>query len=70
MEIIISIISKGLIIVLEIYIRDFTKKLIIKMTKKLKKIDNKGEAIFYQMDKSMTNDQISKTLLIAESTIR
>ena len=36
----------------------------------LKKLTNKGEAIRYQMDRGMTNAQISKTLGIPESTIR
>ena len=41
------------------------------MAKKFtKKLTNKGEAIRYQMDRGMTNAQISKTLGIPESTIR
>ena len=41
------------------------------MAKKfLKKLTNKGEAIKYQMERGLSNAQISKTLGIPESTIR
>ena len=35
-----------------------------------KKLTNKGAAIRYQMDRGMTNAQISKSLGIPESTVR
>ena len=36
----------------------------------MKKMTNKGAAIRYQMDRGMTNAQISKSLGVPESTIR
>ena len=36
----------------------------------IKKFTNKGSAIRFQMDRGMSNAQISKTLGIPESTIR
>ena len=54
-----------------IYFRDYKKIIIIKNGEKvLKKMTNKGEAIRFQMERGLSNAQISKTLGIPESTIR
>ena len=67
---VLKILKRNLNIALEIYFRDFKTKIIIKIAKKLNKIDQQREAIRYQMDKGMANNQISKTLRIPESNIR
>jgi len=58
-------------IVRRINFRDFTKIIIKKMVKQfIKKLTKKGAAIKFQMDRGMSNSEISRSLGVPESTVR